>query len=65
MMHVHMAQERGDMHADIAGRGVLLIQQILKQRPRMLHHIMAWATFTQAWPGSQVQHDVGEFLTFC
>ena len=64
MIHVHLAQERRYIHADVTGRGNLLLEQIMKHKPCRLHHVMAWATFTQTWPRPKAQHDVGEFLTF-
>ena len=64
VLHAHRLQGLGDIHADLAGRGHVLIRQLVQQRPSRLHHAMAWATFTQTWARPRAQHDVGEFLTF-
>ena len=64
MIHNHMAQARRHLDADLVGKGYQLLQQLLRLKPRRLYQAMAWATFTQAWPRPQMQHDVGEFLTY-
>ena len=63
-IQTQMIQGRQRVHADVTGREHVLLQQLLRQRPRRLHQLSSWVALTQTWRRPQNQHDAGEFLTF-